>query len=256
MMGTSGTGNNEIYFTDVKFEEGEVATPWLPNSADPEYVALGLNDRIEYDVSGYKHNGTKLGTFSYSSDTPRYITCSNFSSIAQHIYTPLDTTGFKNTYTIALWLYYNSTQVNDAPEIFGVPDGLYNCLFVSSNILYWNTNDGTNNPFKNNGSTISMNNYKDSWHHFAVVGNGSTVILYIDGIEAGRSTSYKAFQGTTIVLSDKNHGRSTFSFIGKASDFRVYATALSADDVLELYHTPISLNNSGTLLTQGEYVES
>ena len=39
MMGTYGTGNNEIYFTDVKFEEGEIATPWIPNPADAAYTA-------------------------------------------------------------------------------------------------------------------------------------------------------------------------------------------------------------------------
>ena len=43
--------------------------------------------------------------------------------------------------------------------------------------------------------------------------------------------------------------------VASYSDFRLYVTALSVDDVLELYHTPITLSNNGTLLTQGEYSE-
>jgi hypothetical protein len=78
MMGTSGTGNNEIYFTDVKFEEGSRPTPWLPNPADAIYSALGFNDGIEYDVSGYGRNGTKVGSITYDSDTPRYETSAVF----------------------------------------------------------------------------------------------------------------------------------------------------------------------------------
>lgn len=57
-----------------------------------------------------------------------------------------------------------------------------------------------------------------------------------------------------------NLGRDTRSgdgtpYKGLMSDFRIYATTLSSDDILKLYNTPITLNNNGTLLTSGEFVE-
>jgi len=66
--------NGSISFKNIKVEEGEIATPWIPNPADAEYSALGFDDGIEYDVSGYGNNGTKVGDITYDSDTPRYNT--------------------------------------------------------------------------------------------------------------------------------------------------------------------------------------
>jgi len=65
--------NKEYDFTfwHPKIELGEVCTPWIPATTDSLYSAMGFNDGIEYDVSGYRHNGTKH-SITYDSDTPRY----------------------------------------------------------------------------------------------------------------------------------------------------------------------------------------
>jgi len=76
---TSGSKVGETwYIKSVKLERGSRPTPWLPNPADTKYTILGFNDNIEYDVSGYGNNGTRNGTFSWSSDTPRYETSAVF----------------------------------------------------------------------------------------------------------------------------------------------------------------------------------
>lgn len=43
--------------------------------------------------------------------------------------------------------------------------------------------------------------------------------------------------------------------MGKMSDARFYATALSADDIKDLYNAPIKVCKSGALVTNGEVVE-
>jgi hypothetical protein len=50
--------------------------------------------------------------------------------------------------------------------------------------------------------------------------------------------------------------RSTSSdgFVGYLNDFRAYATALSAEDIAELYHTAASIDSQGNLFC-GEVVE-
>jgi len=44
-------------------------------------------------------------------------------------------------------------------------------------------------------------------------------------------------------------------FVGYISDFRAYATKLTQDDVLELYHTGAVLTDTGTLITN-EFIEN
>lgn len=49
MIGTHGLADNEIYYTDVKFEEGEIATPWLPNESEIGYPG-NLHGFVEYGI--------------------------------------------------------------------------------------------------------------------------------------------------------------------------------------------------------------
>jgi hypothetical protein len=56
-------GNGTFYVRHIKLEEGSVATLWCPNSSDAFATAMGLNNNIEYDTSGYGNNGVKIGNF-------------------------------------------------------------------------------------------------------------------------------------------------------------------------------------------------
>lgn len=40
-----------------KIEIGEKTTRWCPPSDSDLYTQLGINNNIEYDISGYKNNG-------------------------------------------------------------------------------------------------------------------------------------------------------------------------------------------------------
>ena len=99
---------------------------------------------------------------------------------------------------------------------------------------------------------------------FTMTYDGLAVRGYIDGelvVEVVAFTTktpifYK--NGTASVYVGTECGASTGGsacWNGKLSDFRVYETALSSDDILELYHTGASLASNGTLMTS-EYVES
>ena len=80
-----------------------------------------------------------------------------------------------------------------------------------------------------------------------ITGDGTETKLYIDGEYKGTATIYRALTGTQIWISGWDSGGS-YTFIGSnMSDFRIYATALTADQVKQLYEAPISLANNGTL---------
>lgn len=249
------TGQGAITIKNFKIEKGSIPTPWLPNSVDPEYATLGLNDGIEYDVSGYKNNGIKIGDMTYSSDTPRYQTSTNFNGIDNGILIQnLPLSDIINTsVTYSFWIK-PSNENGGRSVYFGSYSGTsWSIEKTTANKIrgYWN-----GNPDVTYSNAIITDN---AWQHVCITKNGkSDVKIYINGVLKETSTAAHntlSFPTTFRIGRDTRSGDGT-PYKGLMSDFRIYATALSAEDVLELYHTPITLSSNGTLLTQGEYVES
>lgn len=255
---TSGT----VRVSNPKAEIGSVATPWIPNAADTEYAALGFNDGIEYDVSGYEHNGTKTGTFAYDADTPRYNTSTIFNG-NNHI--AVGRLLITDELTYSWWAYSDNWGSSlGGSMVSSVEGGGMGHQNGGSTYLWFICGTGTSS--NDYGSGYQMPTPSAGWHMFTETWDGFSFKVYIDGIlkftDARYTTKtpvYYAPNGNWLFVGGESSGSATTTadhFVGKLSDFRVYATALSADDVMALYHTPISLANNGTLLTQGEYVES
>ena len=139
---------------------------------------------------------------------------------------------------------------------FGFADGNRLNLYPTSGTICWNTGDSAQNPFQSGGTNIALSKYNNNqWHHYAITGNGSVTTLYIDGVAVGNAKTYKSISGSQLFISGWSTAAEYKWTGGSISDFRIYATALSAADVKELYNTPISLTNTGVLMTQGEFKE-
>lgn len=215
--------------------------PHLVEGSDsilPEYDYIGTNPGIT-DSSGYSNHGTKSGNISISSSTPRYSYSTKFDSGA-HINVTLTTGGFGNTYTFSWWGKYSNYSSH---MMWGFSNGNRLNLYMSGGNFYWNTGDGNNNPFNVSAATYGDN----QWHHFAVTGDGTTAKLYIDGVFKANAKTYKGITGTTIYMNGWDSG-TNYNFNGQLSDFRLYATCLSADDVLRLYNTAASVAKTGAML--------
>jgi len=114
---------------------------------------------------------------------------------------------------------------------------------------------GVGNFYTYSKSSIVAN----KWYHFVIVNNGEVTgtarKLYIDGVEQTPTSNTSNWTYGVQELQIGKRSTTSDGFVGCISDFRAYNTVLSADDILELYHTPITLSSNGTLLTQGEYME-
>jgi hypothetical protein len=232
--------NGDITIRNIKIENGNKATAYIPNSADNEYAVLGYNSATVVDSSGHGYNATKSGTLTISTNTPRYELSTAFAA-SSHITTPtLTVSGFANTYTFSWWAKY--TNYSDH-MMWGFSDGNRLNLYMSGGNFYWNTGDGNNNPFN-----VSAETYGDgNWHHFAVTGNGTAAKLYIDGTFKANAKTYKGITGTIIYMNGWDSS-SRYNFNGQLSDFRLYATALSAADVLELYNVGARIADTGIMM--------
>ncbi len=226
-----------------KIERGSRPTPWIPNPADAEYSALGFNDGIEYDVSGYGNNGTKVGDIIYLSESPRYSTCAYIKNTS-NITHPRCLDNTDQEWTCCAWVKLDASTQYQPMNNFNYNNNIVN---VTTPLLYLNL--GANDYYMYGKEVVPAG----IWTHIAFVFKNSTGLrnIYINGVLKNdfgpNKTSTPLGIPNTVILFNN-------PFSGYVSDYREYATALSADDILELYQIPISLSSDGTLFA-GEYVE-
>lgn len=237
-----------IYWKDVKLEKGSHATPWIPSSSDSLYSKLGLSDSIIYDTSGYKYNGTIVdGGISYSSDTVRYNVSAEFDGVNSAIAIPWSTFYKQgDVFTLNLWWKKSSLGSKN-----------YETLFGGSGIEMDTRAGGASTLSLYMASTRGGNLYTpfsfNEWYMNTLVNDGTNELYYVNGQLVKTIEKKNMPTGTCYIGAWTSHTSQNYK--GLISDFRIYKAALSADDILELYHTPITLSNNGTLMTQGEYME-
>lgn len=227
----------DLYIKDMQLELKDHSTP---------YVGGGQSRQIENiaDSSGYGNNGTVIGslTTEMNNTDGRYLIATKFPTNTAHIQLPVITySNFGSSYTFSWWEYL--TTVSSSPMPWGFSDGnRLNCYHVNTSMLCWNTSNGTNNPFEPNITSTSLLN---GWHHLVITGNGTVTNLYIDGEYKAKAKTYVGLTGTQIWLSGWANATGYSMVNNKMSDFRIYATALSAEDIATLYHTPAQIDNLG-----------
>ena len=229
--------SNWFKISNLKVEKGSIATPWCPNSSDELATTMGLNSTIEYDCSGFCNNGTKTGTFGWTSDTPKYAVSTTInSSKIQCITNPI--TGEDPIFSIGFWfklksnisyiayadlVSFSSSSYSNQPfrlEICGNPIG---------NDIYWFRGpSGNTGGFKINTSNL----VRDTWYHTVLVSEGSKQYsYYINGVKTGTYNGSANSWIPTNIFSIGDGQAGAFDIL----DVRIYATALSVDDVRSLY---------------------
>lgn len=229
-------GYGTFYAKLLKYELGTRITPWIPNSADTAYPQLGLNNSLEYDVSGYNYHGTKNGTITYSSNTPRYCAGTYFNADGNYISreeTSADvrSVSFWVNFPIAVSSTYRVAFADSVSKLaFGMINATTACCTCAGN----------------NMKTFSVPQFTvNTWYHIVVQYNAdkSDVTLYINGSAKTSRGSNDSWNHTTSTLMVGR--RSTGSTINAyMSDFRMYATVLTAEDIAELYNTSTSISNT------------
>ena len=264
---TSDTANYWL-FANLQIEEKDHETP---------YAGVGgtRNEPFVLDSSGYNNHAQtwhydEYGAIVSTSDTTR-------NSIATYINSESATTDTAsgtwmiygncglttpNTLTVALWCKPFAGYGGN------VNHGLF-CL-TSNNIGLSAATDYNTSAMHNRDGYIDMCNssgthknptitiVKNEWHHYAVAYDGRYGKIYRDAtelttIDMGSVDTLKTF--TAIVLGYSHAGGVSRKNKSYYSDFRLYATALSAEDIQQLYNTPVSVANTGAMMTQGEFVE-
>ena len=248
----------DLYIHHIKFERGANATPWCPAAGDDLYNAMGLNSLIEYDISGFGYNGTHVGSLAWSNDSPKYSASTVFDGASYIVTTPEWMTQGAEEYTISIWAYMDDWT--------NYPGRMYSCIQTggfcdekSGNNLQWaihtysNAEQTTAAYTSGTYCTYPFASITPGWHMFTWTYTTSVIKGYIDGevVSTKTITTYGIHFNTDalLALGAESAGATITSpyFTGKLSDFRLYATALSASDVKSLYQNSAYIDSNGII---------
>lgn len=258
-MGYMNTAGNTVKYANIKIEEGTRDTSWCPNRSDTMGVALGMNDEIEYDCSGYGHDGVYVLTAESDTSSPRYDACTHFvddapsanSNTGGFIRGPIHMSGHKEI-TFAWWGKHTP----------GYGGGWQGLLSTSTNSSYpsdytTSTLNQYDNRFRFTNGTSGTDYHLDvasivvsgEWHHYALTYDGAIAKGYRDGVlVTSLAFSYTQLGAFEYIYINRSHAGGVYrTNDGRWSDFRIYATALSQSDIEELYNVGQSIDNHGNL---------
>lgn len=217
-------------------------------------------DNAVYDASGFGNHGKTVSGSApaVSSDSPRNSCCYEFGN-KQYVLgkSPFGTDNV-STLTINFWVNQTSgggySTVCSLNGYSGVTNGLWLCINTEG-VGQWAYIRDNSPVYSKQGSLIS----KNTWNMYTFIFNNGEASFYLNGKKNGATITYATKYITSVndlIIGDNYTGSNwNTTFNGKISDFRIYGTALSDTDIMELYNTPVTLTNTGTLMTQGEFVE-
>ena len=249
------TGNISVYF-----QNGAAGTvPTMPNIQVRHLQIERKNHRTAwttggttrtpsscYDNSGNGYTGTVSGTLFADSSTPRYRASTYFDGNTSVIENSMNLNPLLNSQcTINFWI--NSVGESGARSVY------FGNYSTSAN---FNLEKYTNNKLRfywSGTDTYSTGTITDGiWKMVTIVCNGlSSLKIYFNGELDTNSTATRTtynFPSPWRIGRDSRTGATAYK--GYMSDFRIYATALSEDDIKELYNTSMTVDNKGTIFAR------
>lgn len=248
-------------YGELKLEKGSIATPWCPNN---------INTNIIYDTSGYCNNGIVVGDIATITPSPKYNCCiEHLDSCADYIYREYLSFLGDSGFTFSCWInptsYSSTTNTTTAVgNQFILSQGRDTRTSGTNNtrgaslIIY----NGKPQFFCGNGSLDSNTTIPiGEWAHVVGVWTGTQKKIYVNGIlkNSANDTGIDWIEAqNSLVIGKmayrKNSTSSFYPFVGKISDVRIYATALTNKQIKKLYNTSMQIDSSGNVYAR-ELVE-
>lgn len=237
---------NKLYLANLQIELSDHATPYTttPRTQGQE-IDCGIANVYDGNINGkiavvkdsprysysYQFNGTLTGNTNQD-DIADLIINDNFLIPTDQI-------------TLAYW-YKKSAKGYQGGSVFSIDRGANN----DYNLYGISTYDGKYRLNTSGGGVEIAPNDSDvlnEWRHHVLTYDGAKFKLYINGVlfqEKVCSGTIRRNQNGLIIGKNTAGGGHRY-FNGLMSDFRIYATALSAEDIAELYHSAVIVDNTG-----------
>ena len=239
---SSGVRSKRISFYNVQLEAKDHATGYA--GVGGSRVATTI-----YDSSGYGSNGIITGNLTTDNNSIRYGATTVFPSGG---YIRVENRPAaclpKDAITVNLWQYSTSWS----NPISCTEGGGWN-FENSSGIRFPVYISGVG--YKVAQSSITPASLNNAWHMLTGTMDKDNIKIYIDGEEAGTvtkgSTNGIGYANNYLFISGEASGNSVTpansNYTGKLSDVRIYATALTPEQIKELYNTSMSIDDKGNI---------
>lgn len=251
-LGIHGNMKSDLYIKNLKLEKSSTSTPYTPAPEDnPPFY-----DNIIPDISGYQNNGevTDSACPTWSNDSPRYLGSYEFNGKNQYISGLSPISNNTKEFTIAFWVKLKN--VPDTMTFYtaraGIGSGVA-LFFINKNIRF---DDNVQSIFN---YTYDLSSNK--WTHLCITRSNTSKKLYVNGrlIDSISKVGDMQNIGEYFTIggsSSYGNGIADLNWLnGNISDFRIYSTVLSDEDVLDLYQSSASLDSQGNLMLTGEVIE-
>ena len=209
-----------------------------------------------YDCSGYGYNGTNNGVI-LSNDS---ISGKFSAQFASNAYIEIPSLPQFDKVTYSMWVKIPSNT--QAYRSIFIPKGNPTAggIWLSVNtegVNLW-AYQGGNTPNYCKGTSTLLS--ADTWYLYTHTFDGTTGQNYLNGIAVGSAATYTTrtyIPSGVYTLGDSYTGTSWNGtpFDGKIADFKIYATVLSAEDILAEYNRKAAIDKNGNLFT-GEIIET
>lgn len=249
----------EILVCGWKLEVGSIVTPWC------EY---GETSGGVYDVSGYNRNGT-TNALTFSSNTPRYSVNSVFNGTNSYIKTEDISWMIQGADAITINVWVKASSWPASTRIFSCTEaGGFNIEQDTTNSGYYRfiMDVYTNEARSSRAYAICASAFKVSdlptneWVMLTCKATKTALNTYVNGVQqqAVSITSYGIHYNTSarLFLGCEANTASPYTpyFNGQMSDFRIYTTALTDKEIVELYNESSAIDRNGNIYAR-EVVE-
>ena len=246
LRGTDNTGKS----IQLKVKNVKIAL----SDTDNIYSEYNINFTNVTDNSGYGYDGN-ANALSYSSNSPKNMRAAVFNGNTSYIEVPwIKQNLWTSNYTLSFWV---NPDDNGRAIYFG-DYGL-----TGGSLINFERKDGGAFRYWHGGDpdkTVSgLNAAVGEWTMLSVTYTPGTMKFYKNGqlIETYSHTSTQTKTSGKMYIGKDNRDGAT-ALAGKMSDFRLYGTTLTDEDILNLYNNPCSFDNQQNIFTnifQEENVE-
>lgn len=260
----SGYSNNASVGIGAQYSVSNTSLNILDDSVSVDDTTLSVQNASVTDTTlSLASNNASVG-IGIGVQSPRYDACYYFSA-KSYLKFPNPIYAKKTIYglTINMWVKLNSGCGGYATILSGLNNPTSNFPWLAVNTegsglwsYIW-----SNTPQYGRGMSnelLSLN----TWYMITYVFNSGSVYWYLNGVRKGDITKYTTSNYINADMEYLAIGNSytgtqwNTNFCGWISDFRMFTTVLSADDVKALYQNSASITSTGQVMLAGEVVES
>ena len=233
-------GSNDLVSIYITHNKGVyISEAYLENDKKVCSDIFSTNNNV-IDCSGYTREGEIIGNLTTNSDAPRYDYVTSFDGKS---YIQI-TSPSVEVRSVSFWAKWDSIPSGQS-VVFVDQKSKMGFGLMSTGILC-SCNGISTNTF--NKTSIVAN----KWYHFVIVNTGTAPTsknrdLFINGVKQIPTSNASNWTFDIDYLQVGKRSTTSDGFVGSISDFRMYVTPLTDNDVMDLYSTSTSVDNFGNL---------